>query len=115
MNHGNADMLRKGKHNQMATKVKLTQRAAETVAVQALSFIASDPERLGLFLASTGIGPGDIRAAAREPLFLAGVLDHLANNEAVMMAFAAETGIEPASILAARETLAGRDWEPDTP
>ncbi|WP_425349629.1 DUF3572 domain-containing protein [Pseudorhodoplanes sinuspersici] len=115
MNHGNADVLRKGKHNQMANKVKLTHRAAETVAVQALSFIASDPERLGLFLASTGIGPGDIRAAAREPLFLAGVLDHLANNESVMLAFAAETAHEPASILAAREALAGRDWERDTP
>ncbi|ARQ01478.1 hypothetical protein CAK95_21990 [Pseudorhodoplanes sinuspersici] len=99
----------------MANKVKLTHRAAETVAVQALSFIASDPERLGLFLASTGIGPGDIRAAAREPLFLAGVLDHLANNESVMLAFAAETAHEPASILAAREALAGRDWERDTP
>lgn len=99
----------------MASKVKLTHRAAETVAVQALSFIASDPDRLGLFLASTGIGPGDIRAAAREPLFLAGVLDHLASNETVMMAFAAETGTEPASILAARDVLAGRDWERDTP
>jgi hypothetical protein len=115
MNHANLDMLRKGKHNLMATKVKLTQRAAETVAVQALSFIASDPDRLGLFLASTGIGPGDIRAAAREPLFLAGVLDHLASNEMVMMVFAAETGTEPASILAARDVLAGRDWERDTP
>ena len=46
-----------------------------------LAFIAADPERLGRFLAATGIGPADIRAAAREPLFLAGVLDHLANNE----------------------------------
>ena len=99
----------------MSTKVKLTHTAAETVAIQALSFIASDPERLGLFLASTGIGPGDIRAAAREPLFLAGVLDHLANNEPVMMTFATETGIEPGSIVAARNALAGRDGERDTP
>ena len=99
----------------MARKVKLTQTAAETMAAQALSFIASDPDRLGLFLASTGIGPGDIRAAAREPLFLAGVLDHLANNESVMLAFAAETGLDPADILSARETLAGRNWERDTP
>ena len=115
MNHANLYMLRKGKHNPMAIKGKLTHTAAETVAVQALSFIASDPERLGLFLASTGIGPGDIRAAAREPLFLAGVLDHLANNEPVMMVFAAESGTEPGSILAARDALAGRDWERDTP
>jgi hypothetical protein len=115
MNHGNPDVLRKGKHNLMATTVKLTHTAAETVAIQALSFIASDPDRLGLFLASTGIGPGDIRAAAREPLFLAGVLDHLVHNEPAMLAFAAESGHEPPTIQTAREVLAGRDWERDTP
>jgi len=85
------------------------------MAAQALSFIASDPERLGLFLASTGIGPGDIRAAAKEPLFLAGVLDHLAQHEPALIAFAEQSGTEPALIIAAREKLAGRDWERETP
>jgi hypothetical protein len=33
------------------------REVAEIVAVQALSFIAGDPERLGLFLAESGIGP----------------------------------------------------------
>lgn len=99
----------------MISKAKVARTAAETVAIQALSFIASDPDRLGLFLASTGIGPGDIRTAAREPLFLAGVLDHLASHESVMLAFAAETGTEPITVLNARVVLAGRDWERDTP
>ena len=88
---------------------------AETLAVQALGFIASDPERLGRFLAATGIGPADIRAAAREPLFLAGVLDHLANNETELVAFAKESGIRPEDVVAGREKLAGRTWEHDTP
>ena len=88
---------------------------AEQLAIAALAYIAADGERLGRFLASTGIGPGDIRAAAREPLFLAGVLDHLVNNEPLLVAFAAESGADPGSILGARETLAGRAWESDTP
>ena len=40
--------------------------AAEALAVAALAFIAGEPERLGRFLAMSGIGPDSIRAAARE-------------------------------------------------
>jgi hypothetical protein len=95
--------------------VKATQKGAENVAIAALSFIAGDPDRLGRFLAATGIGPGDIRAAAREKLFLAGVLDHLSGDEKLLVAFAAEFGAEPGEILRAREQLAGRQWERDAP
>src|SRR4029450_7460703 len=43
------------------------RHAAEALAVAALGFIAGEPERLGRFLAMTGIGPDSIRAAGREP------------------------------------------------
>ena len=92
-----------------------THALAEKLAIEALSFIASNSERLGRFLAATGIGPADIRAAAREPLFLAGVLDHLANNETELVAFAAESGNRPEDVLRSRDKLAGRTWERDTP
>ena len=82
--------------------------AAESLAIQALSFIAGEPERLGRFLAISGIGPEQIRAAAQEPLFLAGVLDHIASDERLLMAFAVETGIDPAAIGKARTALGGR-------
>ncbi len=87
----------------------LSRKAAEQLAVAALGFIAADHERLGRFLAATGIGPADIRAAARAPLFLAGVLDHLANNESELVAFARETGTAPEHVCRARERLAGRE------
>lgn len=92
-----------------------TRVFAEKLAVEALGFIASDSDRLGRFLAATGIGPADIRAAAREPLFLAGVLDHLANNETELVAFASESGNRPEDVLSSRDCLAGRAWERDTP
>jgi Protein of unknown function (DUF3572) len=69
--------------------------AAERLAVAALAFIAEEPERLGRFLALTGIGPESIRAAAHEPRFLLGVLDHLAGEEPLLLAFAAEK-LDPA-------------------
>ena len=93
----------------------LNRELAEKLAIEALGFIASDSERLGRFLAATGIGPADIRAAAREPLFLAGVLDHLANNETELVTFAKESGHRPEDVLQSRDILAGRTWERDTP
>ena len=84
--------------------------AAESLAIQALSFIAGEPERLGRFLAISGIGPEQIRAAAQEPLFLAGVLDHIASDERLLVSFATEIGIDPAAIAKARKALGG-GWE----
>ena len=40
------------------------REAAEALAVQALSYIAQDGERLGRFLSLTGIGPAEIRSAS---------------------------------------------------
>src|SRR3712207_3173888 len=91
----------------------LSRDAAERLAINALSFIAADSDRLGRFLAVTGIGPGDIRAAAREPLFLAGVLDHLVNGDETLLAFAAEYETLPEDVVRAREILAGRESAPD--
>ena len=72
----------------MAQRSGMTRELAETVAIQALTFIAEEPERLGRFLALTGIGPESLRDAAREPNFLLGVLDHLAADEALLREFA---------------------------
>ena len=92
----------------------LTEEAAEGLAIQALTFIAEDGERLGRFLATTGIGPAQIRAAAQEPGFLVGVLDYLAGDERLLSAFAAETGNDPAHVGKALAALGGH-WERDIP
>jgi len=81
----------------------------------ALGFIAAEPERLGRFLAMTGIGPHSVRAAALEPQFLAGVLDYLVADEELLRAFAAQSEIDPETVMRARALLAGVAWERDTP
>ena len=91
------------------------QEAAATLAIAALDFIAAEPERLGRFLAMTGIGPDTIRDAAREPQFLAGVLDHIAADERLLLGLAAEHGIDPAEVIRARDLLASRNWEREVP
>ena len=87
--------------------LKEQQDAATALAISALSFIASEPERLGRFLALTGIGPEAIRAAARQPGFLLGVLEHLTSDEALLIEFANENDVDPEHVAIAREVLAG--------
>lgn len=94
---------------------KALRDAAETLAIQALSFIASDPDRLGGFLAATGMGPQDLRAAAHEPLFLAGVLDHITGDETLLLAFANDAKADPRAIERAQHALSGRPYERDVP
>ena len=94
---------------------KERQAAAEELAIAALGFIAGEPEQLGRFLAMTGIGPDSLRDAAREPRFLAGVLDHVAADEALLLAFAAPNEIDPEAVMRARDVLAGEPWERDMP
>ena len=93
----------------------LTREQAEALAIQALTFIAGDGERLGRFLSVTGIGPAEIRAAAREPGFLAGVLEYLASDDRLIAAFAGEIGLDPAEVDRGRAALAGNLWERDMP
>src|SRR5436305_12625266 len=90
------------------------QTAAEALAIAALTFLAGEPERLGRFLALTGIGPEKIRAAAAEPGFLAGILEHIGSDQSLLLAFANQSGVEPKHIEAARGILSGH-WERDVP
>ncbi len=99
----------------LRARPKGRRKAAEALAIQALTFIAADADRLGRFLAVSGIGPDRIRAAAAEPNFLAGVLDYLAGDEKLLLAFAGDAGIDAAAVAAARSALADSIWQRDTP
>ena len=78
---------------------------AETIAVSALAFLAQDIQRLGRFLALTGIGPAELRQQARTARVLVAVLDHLSHDESLLLAFAATSAIAPQHIAAAQSVL----------
>jgi hypothetical protein len=84
---------------------KQNRAGAEDVAIAALGFIAADAALLPRFLAITGIEAQAIRNAAREPGFLAGVLQFIVAHEPTLMAFAENTGIEPTAVLKAMRAL----------
>ncbi len=91
------------------------REVAEIVAIQALNFVAGDPERLGLFLAETGIGPGTLRKSAADPKFLARVLDFVLRDDATVKAFAKASDLHPTNVAAARQVLDDPQWERDVP
>jgi hypothetical protein len=78
------------------------------LAIQALAFIAEDAEQLSRFLGLTGLEPDQIRAAARQDGFLAGVLEHMLAHENLLIGFADRAGIDPTEIARAHSALGGR-------
>ena len=99
----------------MKKSVHNPREVAEIVAIQALSFIAADSERLGLFLAESGLGPETLRTAAANPQFLAHVLDFVLRDDATVKAFATQSELHPTNIAAARQALGDPHWERDVP
>ncbi|OLP55460.1 hypothetical protein BJF92_23255 [Rhizobium rhizosphaerae] len=81
---------------------------AETLAVTALGWIAGDAEQISRFLALTGADVSDLRQAAGEPGFLAGVLDFLMGHEPTLMDFCAAHAVEPEDVAQAWQKLSGR-------
>lgn len=85
----------------------LSIEEAQGIATQALVQLSQDPEQVGRFLAFSGIGPDQIRDAASEPGFLAGVLEFYMMDEALLLAFCENAGLRPTMMAAARYALAG--------
>ncbi len=87
-------------------------RRQRNLAVEALAFLAADETRLERFLAVTGLGPHNLRRAAADPGFLVSVLDYLAGDERLLVAFAAEkrppAGRRDAGVRGASRAAAGR-------
>ncbi len=78
---------------------------AEFIAVEALRFLGADAARLNRFLALSGLEGTNLRQAAAAPGFLAGLLDHLMAEEALLVAFAADRGLAPALVAEAHRVL----------
>ncbi|MEP9377732.1 DUF3572 domain-containing protein [Aquabacter sp. CN5-332] len=90
------------------------REAAQAVAIQALTWLAQDMERVGGFLAQSGLGPGDLRARAAEPAFGAAVLGYLLSDESLLVAFADDAKLRPQDVVHAHDVL-NPPFDPDAP
>ena len=75
--------------------------------MQALAWVAGDPDRLGAFLNMTGAAPGDLAAQASEPAFLGSVLDFLLSEDALVTGFCDSQTLPYDTPMRARAELPG--------
>ena len=77
----------------------------ETLALAALGWTLGDEARAQRLLALTGLDPAGLRRRLGEPGLLASVLAFLEAHEPDLVACAAELGVKPETLVAARRSL----------
>ena len=85
----------------------MTPDQAETLALQALGHVASDPDLGAAFMGANDLTAADLRRGARDPVFLASVLDFLCQRDDWVIAFCDAAGWPYEAPLMARHTLPG--------
>ncbi|WP_321831752.1 DUF3572 domain-containing protein [Thalassovita sp.] len=85
----------------------LTPDAAETLALQALGWLAGNEELLPVFMGATGVSQDDLRSQAGAPEFLASVLDFLLMDDAWVMACSEALNRPYDALIQARAALPG--------
>ena len=83
------------------------QDRAETVAIQALGWMAGNDEVLGQFMGASGASIDDLRAGAGDPAFLGALLDFLMLEDAWVIAFCDAAGLPYDAPMRARAALPG--------
>lgn len=90
-----------------AARMSWSQESARDLALQALSFIAADPDMTQALLAGAGLRPEDLRQLASSPDLGLFVLDFILEDDRRVQDFAASSAIRPEAVLSARTLLAG--------
>lgn len=82
---------------------------AEALAIQALSWMAEEPEIIGGFMGAAGADASDLKDRAADPDFLGFVLDYLLSSDEMVLNFANWANCPPDAPMRARATLPGGD------
>ena len=85
------------------------RETAETIALQALTWLAGNDELLPVFMGATGASESDVRAGATDPQFLGAVLDFILMEDAWVIACCDKMGLDYGDLQLARQALPGGD------
>ncbi|MAY32753.1 MAG: hypothetical protein CMM86_09125 [Rhodovulum sp.] len=85
----------------------MRQETAETVALQALSWLVTNDELLPVFLGSSGASLDDLRNQAENPEFLGSLLDFICMDDAWVVAFCDANALSYETPMQARMALPG--------
>jgi hypothetical protein len=92
-----------------ANRGEMDTETAQTIAAEALAFLAEEPARIRGFFLASGLEPGDVRARTDAPELLLAVLEHLARDESLLLVFAASRQVAARSIGQAIAALQARN------
>lgn len=85
----------------------MKQESAETVALQALSWLVTNDELLPVFLGSSGASLDDLRNQVENPEFLGSLLDFICMDDAWVVAFCDAHSLPYETPMQARMALPG--------
>lgn len=85
----------------------LSPENAETIALQALGWLATNDELMPVFLGASGASIDDLKTQAANPEFLGSVLDFITMDDAWVVQFCDATGMEYTTPMQARQALPG--------
>ena len=83
----------------------LTKDRAETIALQCLGFLASQPDELERFLRSSGLELEELRARAGDPDILRAILEFILADDTRITGLCQEMEIEPRDLHTANHVL----------
>ena len=85
----------------------MNRDSAETLAIQALAWLAGNDELMPVFLGASGASIDDLRNRAGESEFLGSVLDFLMLDDSWVTAFCDDSGLAYDLPMRARQELPG--------
>ena len=85
----------------------MKQEDASIIALQAMAYVASDPEIMTGFLESAGMDPDDLKTRMHEPDLQGGILDLVLSDDRILLNFCNVHTYTPQDVMMARKALPG--------
>jgi hypothetical protein len=89
-------------------KEHLTHERAEILALEALAWLAGQPDAVAKFLTISGLEASDLRRAVGDSGLQGSVLDFLLADEKLLLDFCQSASLKPQAVHNARHLLDGR-------
>lgn len=91
----------------MRPKTSQNTQTSSDISLLYMGYLASNDEKLGQFCNLSGMGQSELTQRLLEPSFQGFLLDFLLQDESELLAFTAEHGMKPETIMIARSKLPG--------
>jgi hypothetical protein len=88
-------------------KEPLNREQAEILALEALAWLAGQPDAIAKFLTTSGLEASDLRSAIGDSGLQGSVLDFLLADETLLLDFCENASLKPQAVHTARYRLGG--------